>query len=52
MLQEGFGIPQDLIIGRIVSLNKVSSAPFQTAKVESFLSFPRLETVFVVTNNF
>ena len=50
--QESVGIPQDLIIGKIVSLNKVSSAPFQTAKVESFLSFPRLEIVFVVTNNF
>jgi len=50
--QESVGIPQDLIIGKIVSLNKVSSAPFQTAKVESFLSFPRLEIVFVMTSNF
>jgi len=50
--QESIGIPQDLIIGKVVSLNKASSAPFQTAKVESFLSFPRLEIVFVMTNNF
>lgn len=50
--QESIGLPQDVIIGKVVSLNKASSAPFQTAKVESFLSFPRLEIVFVMINNF
>ena len=50
--QESLGIPQDLVVGKVVSLNKASSAPFQTAKVESFLSFPHLEIVFVMTNNF
>jgi len=50
--QESIGIPQDLIIGKVVSLNKASSAPFQTAKVESFLSFSRLDIVFIMTNNF
>ena len=43
----GTGIPPDLIIGKIVSLNRPASLPFQTAKVESDLDFGRLETVFI-----
>jgi rod shape-determining protein MreC len=50
--QGGIGIPQDLIIGKVISLNKNNSAPFQTAKIESSVSFSRLETVFVMINNF
>lgn len=46
--QSGIGIPSDLIIGKVVSLNKKSSAPFQTAKIESSIPFSRLEIVFVM----
>lgn len=46
--ENGVGVSQDLIIGKVVSLNKNNSLPFQTAKVESSLSFSHLETVFVM----
>jgi cell shape-determining protein MreC len=39
--------PQDLIIGKIISLNKNPSALFQEANVESFIDFSKLSTVFV-----
>lgn len=46
--QEGVGIPPDLVIGKVESVNKNESLPFQTAKIESLLSFPKLSTVFVI----
>ena len=45
---EGFGAPPDLIIGKIASVNKTESLPFQTAKVESDIQFSKLSTVFVI----
>ena len=46
--EKGIGIPPDLIIGKIVSVNRSVSLPFQTAKVESSIKFGQLENVFVV----
>ncbi len=45
---EGFGIPGDLVMGRVSSVNKNESLPYQTAKVESRLAFSKLETVFII----
>jgi rod shape-determining protein MreC len=44
----GVGVPPDLVIGKIVSVNRASSLPFQTAKVESSVKFGQLENAFVV----
>ena len=44
----GIGVPPDLVIGKIVSVNRLPSLPFQTAKVESSIKFGQLENVFVV----
>lgn len=41
------GIPPDLIVGKITSLEKNPSDLFQKAKVESFVNFVNLSTVFV-----
>lgn len=46
--ESSFGIPPDLILGKIVSVNRSPSLPFQTAKVESQIRLDRLETVFIV----
>lgn len=45
----GIGIPTDLMIGEIVSIDKKPSALFQTASLKSSLDFSRLIMVFVVT---
>ena len=45
---KGVGIPPDLVIGKILSVNRNPSLPFQTAKVEPIIDFGRLETIFVV----
>lgn len=44
----GDGIPKDLIVGTIISVDKKPSALFQTAKVKSVLDISTLSTVFVV----
>lgn len=41
------GIPSDLVIGKITSVEKKPSALFQTATVRSLLDFTKLTTVFV-----
>lgn len=48
---KGKGFPPDLIVGKIVSVNKKASALFQQAEVKSLVDFSRLETVFVMTKN-
>lgn len=45
------GYPPDLIIGKIVSVDKKASSLFQTAKVQSLLEIPKLTTVFVLLLN-
>jgi rod shape-determining protein MreC len=44
----GIGVPPDLVIGRISSVNKSETLPFQTAKLESELQFSKLAKVFIV----
>lgn len=44
----GAGVPPDFVIGKISSVNKNESLPFQNAKIESIIQFSRLYTVFVV----
>lgn len=46
--ERGYGIPPDLIIGKIASVNKNERLPFQTAKAENIINNSKLETVFVV----
>ncbi len=44
----GLGIPPDLIVGKIVSIEKKSSDLFQKANIQSLVNFPKLSEVFVV----
>jgi cell shape-determining protein MreC len=44
---DGIGIPPDLIVGKIMSVEKNPSDLFQKAKIESFVNFVNLSTVFV-----
>lgn len=46
----GRGIPPDLIVGKIASVEKKPSEVFQKGKVQSPLDFSSLSTVFVVNN--
>lgn len=48
--QDGIGIPADLIVGKIKSVEKNPSNLFQKAEVESFVNFVNLSTVFIYTN--
>ena len=48
---DGVGIPQDLVVGKIISVEKNPSSLFQRAKVESFVNFGNLLTVFVYIPN-
>ncbi len=41
------GIPPDLVVGKIISINKKSSDVFQSAEVKSLVDIESLETVFV-----
>ena len=45
---KGTGYPPDLVVGKIVSVNKKTSALFQTAEVESLVDFERLSVVFII----
>lgn len=44
---KGIGIPRDLVIGTIISVDKKPSALFQSAKVTSTIDFSRLTLVFI-----
>jgi|SRR5581483_2506284 len=44
----GIGIPPDLLVGKIVSIDKKASNLFQSAKIKSLLDITRLSTVFIV----
>jgi rod shape-determining protein MreC len=45
--ENGQGLPPDLIVGKITSVFKNSSALFQNASVKTSIDFSRLSTVFV-----
>lgn len=47
---DGIGIPPDLIVGKIISVEKSASDLFQKAKIKSFVDFSKLSTVFIYTN--
>lgn len=44
---EGVGLPPDLAVGKITEIEKSASDLFQKAKIESFVDFTKLSTVFV-----
>lgn len=46
--ENGTGIPPDMVVGKIISIEKKSSNLFQRAEVETFLNFQSLSTVFVI----
>lgn len=46
--KDGFGIPQDLTIGRVLSVNRNEAFPFQTAKIQSMIDFSQIESLFVI----
>jgi rod shape-determining protein MreC len=46
--ENGHGFPPDLIVGKIISVNKQPSALFQSAEVKSLVDFSKLSTVFVL----
>lgn len=48
--KDGVGIPEDLIVGKIVSISKNPSDLFQKAQVRSELNFSKLDRVFIVIN--
>lgn len=45
---QGFGIPPGLVVGKIVSIDKKTSALFQSAKLESLIDLTHLSTVFIL----
>jgi rod shape-determining protein MreC len=48
--ENGSGYPPDLVVGKIVSVNKKASALFQAAEVEPLVDFEKMEMVFVIMN--
>lgn len=47
--EDGNGYPQDLTVGKVLSVDKSPSALFQKADIVSFVDFSKLTTVFVIT---
>lgn len=48
--QDGVGVPPDLIVGKIKSVEKNPSDLFQKGEIESLINFINLSTVFIYTN--
>lgn len=48
MDEKGVGIPADLMVGKIISIEKKSSDLFQRAEVKSQIDFKNLSIVFVI----
>lgn len=46
--ENGQGYPPDLVVGKIVSIEKKPSDLFQKAEVQSFVNFKNLSTVFIL----
>lgn len=44
----GVGIPPDLLVGKIISVDKKPSSLFQTANIKSILNFSKLSVVYIV----
>lgn len=47
--ESGIGYPPNLVIGKIISIDKTQSNLFQKAKVLPLVDFSKLQTVFIVT---
>ncbi len=47
---KGEGVYPNLILGKIISINKNPSSLFQTAKIKTLLDFSHLSTVFIIKN--
>lgn len=47
MNSSGVGIPPDLVVGKIISVDKNPSDLFQKAEIESFVNFINLSAIFV-----
>ncbi|MFI5265486.1 MAG: rod shape-determining protein MreC [Candidatus Levyibacteriota bacterium] len=45
----GIGIPADLIVGKVLTVNKSDTSPFQSALIKPLVGFEKLTTVFIVT---
>ena len=43
--------PRDLLVGKILSVNRSDVKPFQTAKIQAFLDFRSIESLFLITNH-
>ncbi len=48
--EKGGGFPPNLIVGKIISVNKQASSLFQVAQVRSLVDFNKIRMVFVVVN--
>lgn len=48
---KGIGYPPDLIVGKIISVDKNPSALFQKADIKTLIDINRLSTVFILVNN-
>jgi rod shape-determining protein MreC len=44
----GSGYPPDLVVGKIISVDKKASSLFQRAEVSSFIDFSKITTVFII----
>ena len=44
----GNGYPPDLVVGKIVSIDKKASSLFQRAEISSFIDFSKITTVFII----
>ncbi|MBI2421088.1 MAG: rod shape-determining protein MreC [Candidatus Levybacteria bacterium] len=45
---KGGGYPPDLIVGKVISVDKKENELFQKAQIQSFVNFEKLTTIFVV----
>lgn len=48
--EKGVGIMPDLVVGKVISIEKRDNKPFQSAQIKSLLDFSKLTLVFIVKN--
>ncbi len=46
--QSGKGFPQDLVVGKIIAVNKKASSLFQSAEIETLVDLGKMDTVFIL----
>lgn len=46
--EKGVGVVPDVVIGKILSVNKTENKPFQNARIQPMLDYSKLEIVFVM----